>query len=88
MSGFGPPDDDGDECGCTFGRSCETHARRAEESSRAVRREMVARGVDPDAQVDGNLAEILMLVARSRSLSQNQKDAIERIMFPLKGTSR
>ena len=75
--------DDRDTCDCTFGKSCDYHQKLSDESSRRAREDLESRGINPDGQVTEELAELLFLVEGCDSLSRRQKDAIQRIIFPL-----
>jgi hypothetical protein len=84
MNGFGPPDDR-DSCDCTYGKFCAYHAEQSRKSSEAYREQAFAEGWNPDGNVDEDLAEVMMTVETSPALSENQKVAIRRILFPLRG---
>lgn len=80
-----PPDyrDDQEECGCTMGKACAWHAEREHEEREHDRAAARARGVNPDAEITGDLLEIMMRVELTPALSQSQKDHIAAIIFPL-----
>lgn len=75
--------DENDTCECTFGKSCDYHRELSEASERHYREQSISKGINPDAEVSEDLAEILFLVEGCDSLSRRQKDAIQRILFPL-----
>ena len=83
MNGFGPPEGDDDCCGCTFGKSCDFHAEQARRSREAWEAQCEAEGTNPDADVsDPELVSVVVAIELSHALSENQKRAIRRIIFP------
>lgn len=81
---YGPrvPGEDADHCECTMGNFCAFHAKVSADANEALRASMRAQGLNPDASVQG-LEDIVFAVNLSDALSQNQKDAIMRILFPV-----
>jgi hypothetical protein len=69
-----------------MGRACAYHAEKQRESNEQARESN--RGINPDAEVTGDLLKISMLVELTPELSQVQKDRIEAILFPLPGARR
>ena len=53
MNGFGLPEGDADSCGCTYGHACDWHRAESERHRREERQAMEARGINPDASVEG-----------------------------------
>lgn len=80
MPNFYSDDEDCPDCGSMF--LCAFHAEPGKRAQEARRAEMRDRGIDPDAEVSGELASIWLALSMANCLSQNQKDAIERILFP------
>lgn len=81
-----PPDYDNgesDTCGCDYGKSCDYHREMQDRHDREYRQDSIRRGINPDAEVTEDLVEILFLIEGCDSLSRNQKDAIQRILFPI-----
>ena len=70
-----------DTCGCTMGTSCSFHAQEQARRTAEYRAECAHNGEDPDASVEG-LEGIVMAVELSPYLSDYQKQASRRIMFP------
>lgn len=79
-------EDDGDDtCGCTMGSSCAFHAEQGRREREAARADFIRRGINPDAEVTEDLAEIWGSVSLTPELTKRQKEAIQRILFPLGG---
>lgn len=83
MPNWSDPGDDKETCDCTFGSECDYHAKQHEYEDRRYREESIRKGINPDAQVTEDLCELLFALERCDSLSRRQKDAIQRIIFPL-----
>lgn len=79
--GFG----DDEDCGCRgYGHQCDYHRQESERSTEEKRNRLINKGIDPDVQVTGDLVGLLFAISACRSLSENQKDEIKRIIFPYK----
>jgi hypothetical protein len=74
--------DDGDDvCACTFSQACPYHAEQQARRDAEYRADCEREGINPNASVEG-LEEIVMAVELSPYLSDHQKRAIRRVMFP------
>lgn len=82
MNGFDPPDDY--DCGCRTFSSCAYHKAEAQRREDEARADARRQGWNPDAEVDEHMCELMLTVETSPVLSDYQKLAIRRIVFPVR----
>lgn len=80
MPNFTRDDEDCPDCNDMF--RCARHSAPSDRAREARKADSRARGIDPDAIVSGELAAIVLTVNLASCLSEDQKEAIERILFP------
>lgn len=84
MNGFGPPEGDDDCCPCTFGKSCAYHAEQERRETQTFRENARREGWNPDGGVDEHMVGLMLTVETSPVLSDYQKLAIRRIVWPVR----
>ena len=73
-----------EDCGCQgYGHSCDYHREQSERRANEEKEYLKSKGVNPDAQVVGSRLRICIEVDMSDELSEKDKWAIKRILFPL-----